>query len=52
MTDLYKIEEKYDKLDTYWKTKKENIEKAKESAREMFLGYGVLANCDKKNMEI
>ena len=48
MIDLYKIKEKYNKLATDQKTKIKNIEKAKEGTREMFLGYGVLANCDKK----
>ena len=38
-------------LRIYWnkkKKKKENIEEAQERAREQFLGYGLLANCDKK----
>ena len=48
MTDLYKIEENYAKLDVDEKSETENIKKAKDSTREMFLGYGILANCDKK----
>ena len=47
MTDLYKIEEKYSKLDTDQKSEIANIDKAKEGVREMFLGYGVLPNCAK-----
>jgi hypothetical protein len=48
MKDLYKIKEKYAKLDAEQKLETENVEKAKDGAREMFLGYGILANCDKK----
>ena len=48
MSDLYKIKERYVKLDADQKSEKENIEMAKENAKEMFLGYGILANCDKK----
>jgi hypothetical protein len=48
MTDLYKIEEMYNKLDTDEKSEIININMAKEKTKEMFLGYGILANCDKK----
>ena len=50
MTNLYKIKENYSKLDMDQKSKVANINKAKGGVREMFLGYGVLANCDKKEI--
>jgi hypothetical protein len=48
MTNLYKIEETYNKLDTDEKSEIININMANEKTKEMFLGYGILANCDKK----
>ena len=47
MTNLYKLDEEYSNLSTTNKMKDENINKARKAGIELFLGYGILANCDK-----
>ncbi len=45
---LYENDEFFKNLSEIEQKKKENIEEAQERAREKFLGYGLIANCDKK----
>ena len=46
--NLYQQDKEYKELTESQKKQKSNIEAAKDRAKDRFLGYGLLANCDKK----